>query len=305
MKPTNTISLSEITNITDIPGVSKFVWSPDGTQLAGAEKGVVYVWQFTFTPDRSQSKFQDVYQFIASTERRIEGLTWSPDSSMLLGGNNDGMWLWNTKTGEEIQKFEYEYGPISLSWSSDGTMIAGGSADGKVQLWDARNWEQPIVIAETSDRVREVALSPDGTKLAFTEGDVIRLWDIIDNQELSVLEGHRELVGHVSWSPDSTQLATTSDDQTIRIWDSLSGTELYRLPHDSPAFSIAWSPKDNFLASGSRMGTLYIWDTTNGEMLVSIEGHTDSVTDIAWFPDGTMVVSASLFEGTLRTWIIK
>ncbi|MCB9076521.1 MAG: hypothetical protein H6631_02935 [Anaerolineaceae bacterium] len=50
---------------------------------------------------------------------------------------------------------------------------------------------------------------------------------------------------------------------------------------------------------------MYIWDTTNGEMLVSIDGHKDSVTDMDWFPDGAMVASASLFEGTLRTWMIK
>ena len=37
------------------------------------------------------------------------------------------------------------------------------------------------------------------------------------------LRGHSDLVGRIAWSPDGKWLASPSADDTMRIWDAVTG----------------------------------------------------------------------------------
>jgi WD40 repeat protein len=61
-------------------------------------------------------------------------------------------------------------------------------------------------------------------------------------------------------SPDKTQLATTSAGRTVQPLETLTGTELARMPHDSGVEQILFSPDGLHLAT--RTGrTAILWAT--------------------------------------------
>lgn len=76
------------------------------------------------------------------------------------------------------------------------------------------------------------------------------------------LFGHEGPVNAVDWSLNGRWIASGSDDHSIRIWNSTTGTETRRLDgHDSPIQGLRFSPNCNLLASASNDGKIIVWST--------------------------------------------
>jgi WD40 repeat protein len=75
------------------------------------------------------------------------------------------------------------------------------------------------------------------------------------------LKGHTEFVRSVAYSPDGKTLASGSGDQTIKLWDMVTGKEQATLKgHTELVLSVAFSPDSKTLASGSGDQTIKLWD---------------------------------------------
>ena len=50
--------------------------------------------------------------------------------------------------------------------------------------------------------------------------------------------------------------------------------------------------------------TVKLWNTETGEIINTLEGHTEGISDIAWSPDGEFLASAS-DDKTIRLWSLE
>lgn len=67
-------------------------------------------------------------------------------------------------------------------------------------------------------------------------------------------------------------LASSSNDQTIRLWDSVRGDLWGTLTgHSQGAIPVVFSPDGQLLASGSRDGTIRLWDPITGHSRGTLE----------------------------------
>ncbi len=70
----------------------------------------------------------------------------------------------------------------------------------------------------------------------------------------------------VAFSPDGKRIVSASDDGTLKVWDSDTGSETFTLRgHTAGVGSVAFSPDGKHIVSGSQDRTLKVWDARHGQ----------------------------------------
>jgi len=71
--------------------------------------------------------------------------------------------------------------------------------------------------------------------------------------------GHVGSVIDVAWSPDSRHIASSGSDQTVQVWDALTGVLLLiSHGHSAQVYQVAFAPDGTRIASGSDDTTVQI-----------------------------------------------
>ena len=116
---------------------------------------------------------------------------------------------------------------------------------------------------------------------------------------LLTYQGHSDRIFSLAWSPDGQRIASSSLDETVQIWDAMTGKNMLTYRGQSlQAPAIAWSPDSRFIASTSGLlsESIQVWDAATGKNSAehaSFNGHTERVLALAWSPDGRYIASAS------------
>ena len=104
------------------------------------------------------------------------------------------------------------------------------------------------------------------------------------------LEGHTGWVLSVSFSPDGTLIASGSSDDTVKLWDVATGTNIATLQgHTDDVTSVSFSPDGTTLASGADDRTVKLWDVATKQNITTLQEHFYDVTSVSFSPDGNTV----------------
>jgi WD40 repeat protein len=104
----------------------------------------------------------------------------------------------------------------------------------------------------------------------------------------------------VAFAPSGKVLVTAGSDRWIRTWaaDGCKPLTYFHVPDD--IWRLAVAPDGQSVALSKAMN-LELWNLKTGELLQSLDGHENSITALAFAPDGKTLASADS-GGTIKVW---
>jgi WD40 repeat protein len=122
-------------------------------------------------------------------------------------------------------------------------------------------------------------------------------------EALAELRGHPGSITSVAFSPDGTHIVSASYDNSLRIWNTVTGKcEAELIGHSSRCLvtSVVLSTDGTYMSSTSYDKSLKM-DVVASEPEAELMRHPGSITSVAFSPDGTYIVSAS-YDKSLQVW---
>lgn len=115
-------------------------------------------------------------------------------------------------------------------------------------------------------------------QLASVAAQSIIVWDMQKYQQLAQLKGHTNLITSIYYDPAHIyQLISSSDDGSIKVWDTRSGTCVQTLQADGRVLSVDVQAGDTGQIASIVSGTnhnLIVWELATSRKLATMSGES-------------------------------
>ena len=114
--------------------------------------------------------------------------------------------------------------------------------------------------------------------------------------------GHTSGIKSAIFSPDGKKIVTISMENTIKMWDVVSGKIIANLiGHTSSVNSVQFSLNGKKIVTASADHTVKIWDAASGNHILDLSGHTNEVISASYSPGGKTIITTSK-DSTAKLW---
>jgi WD40 repeat protein/DNA-binding SARP family transcriptional activator len=315
--------------VKDPAGATKIVdldVSPNGTLLVAgsADNGQLQLYRL---PSGRQLDVVDAH---GATVLDVE---FSRDGRRVATGGVDGLAkIWDVVSHGKLSEaltLRGHTNPVgSVSFDRTGTRLATwGQISGEARVWDVSLAGRGEVLTLPGPKTDwtgccEIAFTPDGRRLVASSGreGEVRVWSVKTGKKLFFLDrdarAHAPVraVSGVDVSPDGSRIATASADGSVRIFDTETGEQLWRVrghhcvPGGPRLASVAakikeglcvvnqavFSPDGTRIATTGADATVRILDAGAGGQLRVLRGHRREglgTYGVEWSPDGARLLS--------------
>jgi WD40 repeat protein len=263
----------------------------------------------------------------------------SPDVVAALNRKNDAVAisrgdgmieLWSVAEGRQLASFSVNLEPAFIAFEDEDHAVAVTARDGARQIWrlDQVERNEPVVGSATSSLAtgqRGKVIAP-GTMVGLADDHSVIVTSLATGQQrhLPRIRPNKDGVKNnnakiLAISPDGKWMVA-KDDHSFSfdavIIDVLTGDVKRRLEgHEDPVSKALFSPDSQIVAtithwvhteSGGGVTaygdkTVRLWDVSSEERPRELRGHTREILDVAFSPNGNLLVTSSIDE-TARLW---
>ena len=191
----------------------------------------------------------------------------------------------------------YHQPPVisALRFSPDGRFLAAG-ANREVVLHEVDSGNLVKRLPGRADRILSLAFSGDGALLMAAGGTParfgeIQIWDPRSGVELkSILTGSDTVLG-ASLSPDAKKVAAGCTDNTLHVFDTATGRELYKIAsHENWPLGTVFGIDSKRFVSVGRDRAAKLVDAEKGQFLENVNQLRGELSAVARHPKKDEIV---------------
>jgi WD40 repeat protein len=280
--------------------VHRLAFSPDGrTLVSGSEDETIILWDV-------EQKMSLGLLFMSGMGG-VTSVAFNHSGQILASGSRNGpIILWDVAKRRPMGKYldghtRYVYG---LVFSQDDRTLISGSHDNKIILWDVATRRQINEPSLTSFIFGPQALSPDGTKWAYIQGENITVFDSEKGESYNFWYGPTDRIISFSFSPDNQMLGSGDARGTIMLWDLETRQVPVPIQFSTVGASpprVAFSPDGRMLAFGAKNGSIIFYDINSRKALAPPSEHNYDITELVFSQDAKTFASGDS-DGTITLW---
>ena len=219
--------------------------------------------------------------------------------TLLASGTAKDIKVWDlTKPGSSPRMLRgHRIDVVALAFSPKGNTLASGSWDETVRVWNlAENEPTSRALRGHIAYVTTLAFSPDGEELASGSDDgTVRLWKVVDlGSDPLILRAPDGAVKSIAFSADGKTLVAGTSLGRVLLWDRsarVGAPPRVLVGGDDEVKSVALSREGNQLAAAIGY-SVAIWDLTGNVTEPRILTFDDSISRLAFSPDGALLAIA-------------
>ncbi|KAI1906996.1 hypothetical protein LOZ53_005066 [Ophidiomyces ophidiicola] len=196
---------------------------------------------------------------------------------------------------------------FTTRFDSSGQHIASGGMDRSILLWRTYGQcENYGSMTGHKGAILDLHWSRDSRIIFSASADMtIASWDLESGQRIRRHVGHEEIINCLDLSKRGQELLISgSDDGYIGIWDPRQKDAIDFFETSMPITAVALAEAGNEIYSGGIDNDIHVWDIRKRSIVLSMIGHTDTITSLQVSPDSQTLLSNS-HDSTVRTWDIR
>jgi WD40 repeat protein len=236
------------------PWAERVRWSRDGAVCATAAGPHATLWRADGTVLRR-------FPPAAST---ISDLTWLPGRERFSTVCYGGATVWHRDREEPERQLVWKGSFLCHAWSPNERWMVAGMQESAVHVFEVRAGKD-FEMSGYRLKVRRVAFSDDGRRMATTGGVYTTVWSFAGSGPAGTtpvsLSGHALPVSDVAFFRAGLWLATVGEDGQVLIWDLNVSAKTAEgagfVP--SPASRVLWHPVERRVISAHQSGQVVAW----------------------------------------------
>lgn len=183
----------------------------------------------------------------------------------------------------------------AIRWSPDGTQIAS-SGNREVFIHSADGRELLHRLAGKAERILSIAYSPDGKYLIAGGGTPsqfgeVQIWDARAGKLLHAATLTNDTVFGASIAPDSSRVAVGCTDNTVHVFETATGKELYKIGnHENWVLGSVFGADSKRFVTVSKDRAAKLIDAVSGAFLENVNLLRGELNAVARHPKKDIVV---------------
>jgi WD40 repeat protein/serine/threonine protein kinase len=266
--------------------VSALTWSADGRLLAFGSKDKTLNLLDPKSPERrTQVRFHD---------DSVDSLGFSFAGNELVSVSRElGAMRWSLASLKTATTLVERGNVLAFAFvPGKNELVSGGLGAAGLGIFDLNSGLSQTRLPTSGERVRALAVSSDGSRLASAgSGAQVLLWDLPARIPLRAFDV-RDEARAVAFSRDDRWLAFAGLDRTLRVVDTATFARVAELDAGTALQALAFSTQSGLLFSGDRDGALSAWDIPGKRRTLRIQAHDDWLLGVAVSSDGRRLATS-------------